>query len=233
MYFLFGFSRAIQKNPDLLPESSLTQLFYNDFWGTPLIHSGSHKSYRPLTVLTFRLNYNLGALHPFGYHFGNVLLHALVTAIFTHLAKALLRRQIPAMVAGLLFASHPIHTEAVAGVVGRADVLACLFFILAFLCYMRYCKYRDKNGALTWKHGQHGAAAPSSGQRGKALRYTADGSVQKWGYLAGCAVCTAAAMLSKEQGVTVLAVCVVYDIFLQNRLSILGLKNIFHVSTQL
>ena len=236
--FLFcRFSRAIQKNPDLVPDTPLSQLFYDDFWGTPLTHSGSHKSYRPLTVLTFRLNYALGGLSPFGYHLGNVLLHAVVTAVYTICARLLLRRRTPAIVAGLLFASHPIHAEAVAGVVGRADVLACLFFLLAFLAYMRYCKYRDKpltiqlkSGAST-SHNHRGRGGGGGGGSSSSHRQVSEGRGWRWLPLAGCAGFTAAAMLSKEQGVTVLAVCATYDVFLRHKVSIRGLRHIFQVST--
>ncbi|KAK7461646.1 hypothetical protein BaRGS_00038595, partial [Batillaria attramentaria] len=131
-------SRAILKNPDLLPETPLINLVYDDFWGTPLTHSGSHKSYRPLCVLTFRLNYYLGELDPLGYHLGNVLCHAVTTWVFTHLARKVLVYTFPTLVAGLMFAAHPIHTEAVAGIVGRADIMACLFYLLTLLSYMQY-----------------------------------------------------------------------------------------------
>lgn len=45
--------------------------------------------------------------------------------------------------AGLFFASHPVHTEAVAGIVGRADLAACNFFLLAFLAYVEHMRCRD------------------------------------------------------------------------------------------
>ncbi len=41
----------------------------------------------------------------------------------------------PALAASLLFAVHPVHTEAVTGVVGRAELLSSVFFILALLSY--------------------------------------------------------------------------------------------------
>ncbi|CAG5119032.1 unnamed protein product [Candidula unifasciata] len=110
--FAYDDSRAILKNPDLLPETPIWNLFYDDFWGTPLLHSGSHKSYRPLCVLTFRLNYMLGGLNPWGYHLGNVICHTITTALFTILARLLLVSHIGTFTAGLLFAAHPIHTEA-------------------------------------------------------------------------------------------------------------------------
>jgi protein O-mannosyl-transferase len=42
----------------------------------------SHKSYRPLCVLSFRLNYALHQLEPLGYHLVNMLLHCLVCLMF-------------------------------------------------------------------------------------------------------------------------------------------------------
>ena len=41
-----------------------------------------------------------------------------------------------ALLAGLLFALHPIHTEAVAGIVGQAELLCAALSILALLAYM-------------------------------------------------------------------------------------------------
>ena len=52
--FVFDDSEAILGNKDLLPETPLSNLFINDFWGNKLASKTSHKSYRPLTVLSFR-----------------------------------------------------------------------------------------------------------------------------------------------------------------------------------
>ena len=60
----FVYSRAIVKNQDLKPETPISNIWYDDFWGTPLRDSGSHKSYRPFVVLTFRLNYAIHKLSP-------------------------------------------------------------------------------------------------------------------------------------------------------------------------
>lgn len=46
---------AVVKNADVTGDNSLKQLFLNDFWGTPMKDANSHKSYRPLTTLSFRL----------------------------------------------------------------------------------------------------------------------------------------------------------------------------------
>lgn len=52
--FVFDDSEAILSNNDLKPETPLSDLFIHDFWGNKLDSKTSHKSYRPLTVLTFR-----------------------------------------------------------------------------------------------------------------------------------------------------------------------------------
>ncbi|GIY68311.1 protein O-mannosyl-transferase TMTC4 [Caerostris extrusa] len=65
--FVFDDSEAVINNFDLKPDTPLSNIFKNDFWGTKLTHNSSHKSYRPLTVLTFRLNYFVTGLHPLSF----------------------------------------------------------------------------------------------------------------------------------------------------------------------
>ncbi|GIY30469.1 hypothetical protein CDAR_504711 [Caerostris darwini] len=45
---------SITMNPDVIGENSVKEIFFNDFWGKPMMDPSSHKSYRPVTVLTFR-----------------------------------------------------------------------------------------------------------------------------------------------------------------------------------
>lgn len=84
--FLY-YRRAILTNPDLLASTPWYRLFENDFWGTPLTERGSHGSYRPLCVATFRLNHFLGGLEPWGYHLVNVALHAACTVLVVRVAR--------------------------------------------------------------------------------------------------------------------------------------------------
>nr|XP_012788822.1 unnamed protein product [Sorex araneus] len=77
-------------------------------------------------------------MDPFYFHAVNVVLHWLASVALMHACDtAVFRDPARAFLAALLFAVHPVHTEAVAGIVGRADVLACLLFLLAFLSYDR------------------------------------------------------------------------------------------------
>ncbi|XP_072233860.1 protein O-mannosyl-transferase TMTC2 [Leuresthes tenuis] len=199
--FCYDDSRAIKTNQDLLPATPWTNILYDDFWGTLLTHSGSHKSFRPLCTLSFRLNYTLHGLRPWGYHLLNVVLHGLVTALVTAFSRPLLGGGPWSLLAGLLFACHPVHTEAVAGVVGRADVGAALFFLLSLLCYVRHCGLRRDPHAAFQSRQCGGSSA-----------------TRCWGWLLGSLWCAAASMLWKEQGVTVLAVSALYDLFVFQRL---------------
>ena len=112
---------AIKDNEDLRPNTPLSSLLLNDFWGEPMASPTSHKSYRPLTVLGFRLNYLFHGLDPWGYHLVNVLLHVLTTVLLGWFCRREVFRGMRrkshdgwwSLVVMLLFASHPIHTEAV------------------------------------------------------------------------------------------------------------------------
>ena len=128
LQFCFDDHSAIKDNVDLSPAVPWSNLLLDDFWGMPMHVEGSHKSYRPLCVLTFRLNYLLHQLRPFGYHLGNVLLHALVTLLYVNLCRDVFEcGEGTALVAGVLFAVHPIHTEAVSySLCASAHTLSCV-----------------------------------------------------------------------------------------------------------
>lgn len=92
--------------------------------------------YRPLTYMTFLIEQRLHDLNPFPMHLVNVLLHALNAFLVYLLARTLFPEQGQAVLVGLLFAVHPLHSEGVnflAG--GRNTMLACLFSLLAYLVH--------------------------------------------------------------------------------------------------
>jgi hypothetical protein len=96
-----------------------------------------HLSYRPLTVITFRWNVAWHGFNVFGFHLVNLLMHAACSALVVLVARRVLREHsvYAPLFAGLLFAVHPVHVEAVANIVCRAELLCCLFWCLAFLAY--------------------------------------------------------------------------------------------------
>ncbi|OXB73559.1 UNVERIFIED_CONTAM: hypothetical protein H355_006568 [Colinus virginianus] len=178
--FVFDDVSAILDNKDLHPSTPLKNLFQNDFWGTPMSEERSHKSYRPLTVLTFRLNYLFSELNAVSYHFLNLIFHGVVCVVFLKVCKLFLDNQ-SSIVASLLFAVHPIHTEAVTGVVGRAELLSSIFFLAAFLSYT---KSKGPDNTIVWTP------------------------------IALTVFLVAVATLCKEQGITVVGICCVYEVFI-------------------
>uniref|UniRef100_A0A669P8P4 dolichyl-phosphate-mannose--protein mannosyltransferase n=1 Tax=Phasianus colchicus TaxID=9054 RepID=A0A669P8P4_PHACC len=140
------------------------------------------------TAVNLRLNILLAGMNPFYFHAVNVILHCLVTLVLMYTCdKAVFKDCRLAFVTALFFAVHPIHTEAVTGIVGRADVLACLLFLLAFLSYNRSVDQLYV--------GEH--FPPTASPFFLLLSL----------FLGTCA------MLVKETGVTVFGVCLVYDFF--------------------
>jgi hypothetical protein len=101
--------------------------------------------YIPLTLLSYQMNYLSGGLQPFGYHLLNLILHiANAVLIFKIIVVASSNRsgesRLSATVAvavALLFAIHPLHTEAVVWAAARKDVLSAFFMLLTVLFYLR------------------------------------------------------------------------------------------------
>jgi Tfp pilus assembly protein PilF len=97
--------------------------------------------FRPLTFATFALNWAISGPHPLAYHLFNLILHAGAVWLLYILLQELLGDSLEAkniaFVAALLYAVHPIHTEAVAWAVGRAEVLAAGFLFAAWILHLR------------------------------------------------------------------------------------------------
>jgi tetratricopeptide (TPR) repeat protein len=95
--------------------------------------------YRPVTTLSILFNYAVlgNGPNPAGYHVVNFILHAINVWLVYELALLLLSRAGPAFFAAALWAVHPIGTEAVTSIVGRADLLAAMPVLGGLLLYIR------------------------------------------------------------------------------------------------
>jgi len=102
--------------------------------------------YRPLSLVTFALEHEFFGERPALSHFINILLYAITALlIFAFLNLLLIKSKhwnswAPALpfLAALLWAIHPIHTEVVANIKGRDEIMAMLFSVLATLSYLRF-----------------------------------------------------------------------------------------------
>jgi protein O-mannosyl-transferase len=110
------------------------RLLFSWGWLAPPSITGS--LYRPVTMLSYAID-AASSPGPSGYHATNVFLHVLASLAAFALASRLLARPWLAAVAATLFAVHPVHTEAVANLAGRAELLAGLFVLVALWAALR------------------------------------------------------------------------------------------------
>ncbi len=96
---------------------------WGQFWTHDYFNGAIDNLYRPLVSQSYGLQWWLHGNRPWAFHLVNLLLNAGVCALVAEFARRLVDWRVGLM-AGLLFAAHPVHSEAVAGIVGRAE-LAC------------------------------------------------------------------------------------------------------------
>ncbi|EGI63036.1 Transmembrane and TPR repeat-containing protein 4 [Acromyrmex echinatior] len=195
--FVFDDTEAIVNNVDVR-KTPFWDIFQNDFWGTKLSHKQSHKSYRPFTILSFRLQFWLRQdLVSQDYHVVNIILHSMICLLTLFVYNIFLGpegRSI-SFYAAALFTVHPIHTEAVSGIVGRAELLCGLFTWLSILLY---------NHTIYAKNILHA-----------------------WVAMFSFIICITAAILCKETGITAIGICAIYDIVIVNKIYPIDVINFF------
>ncbi len=95
------------------------------------------QNYLPLHLLSYMLDHALWGLKAGGYHLSSVLLHAINSAILVAVVRRMGGSLTVAALAGILFAVHPCHVEAVAWVSSRKEVLSTTFLLLSLLFYLQ------------------------------------------------------------------------------------------------
>ena len=140
--FVFDDIPIVRQNPNIRGLSKIPEIFSSGYGeGTQL---GFTALYRPLVILSLAANYQVGGLAPWHYHLVNVLLHAVNATLVLFLTFKLTRSRFAAAAAGLLFALHPVNTEAVSPVVGRTDLLGTLFVLCSLMLYARYASSQKR-----------------------------------------------------------------------------------------
>ncbi|MBN2451559.1 MAG: tetratricopeptide repeat protein [Lentisphaeria bacterium] len=112
------------------------------FFGTSYWHTtqAGTRLYRPLTLWAFAIERALFGPGPAGVHVVNVVANAAAGVLLFVFLRRLLGRRVPALLASLLFAVHPVHTEVVANGVGQAELLAFLCMMLGALCHLHHLR---------------------------------------------------------------------------------------------
>jgi protein O-mannosyl-transferase len=122
---------VVANRPVLEHPPSISAVLKEPYW--PISFGGV--MWRPAVISSFALDYRVST-SPHWFHAINALWAVVATALFALLACDLAGPAI-GMVTGLLFAVHPVHVEAVANVVGRAEMMAAAGYAVALLCAIR------------------------------------------------------------------------------------------------
>jgi tetratricopeptide (TPR) repeat protein len=129
------------------------RMIFTQNWWWPTYESDL---YRPLTTLSYAANYSLlgeGTTHLAGYHIVNFLIHWANAWLVMVILRRLTGRLGLAALAAALFAVHPVNTEAVTNIVGRADLLATFSILFGGWCYMRAGDAGGRVAKIAWLGG--------------------------------------------------------------------------------
>ena len=187
--FVFDDVHEIEKNPAmerLMPP-----------WDAMFV--GNKLPARPLPYLTFAIDHAIWGKQPYGYHAVNLLVHVIAALALYHLVRLTLLsprlrsrwgdRAVPlAMVIAMLWAVHPLQTQAVTYVYQRIEAMTGMFCLVSLACFAR-------------------AAAEAR----------AAGGVWPRSWLTGSVAAAAAAMASKESAVSLPLLILAYDWFFVDR----------------
>ena len=115
--------------------SSLPEAVSTPYW--PIEFGADMGLWRPATVAAYSLQWAAFGDSATGYHVVNLILHA-GTSVLVFLLTGLLVGGMAPLAAGLLFAVHPVHVEAVAGIVGLAELASAAAFLTACVLFLRW-----------------------------------------------------------------------------------------------
>ena len=124
--FLHDDVAIIGENPLVRESGRALEAFRHDYWGVLETNERRDRLYRPVTIASFALNHALGGMDTAGYRIVNALFHALACVALFWLGLRFGLVPGAAGAVSLLFALHPVHTEAVNAVVARADLMAAV-----------------------------------------------------------------------------------------------------------
>lgn len=136
--FVFDDLVMILSNENVKGETTLTQVFFDK---QQMSFPG--QIYRPLRDLSYRFDWVIGGGKPAAFHVTNLILHAIATLAAYWFFLLFTRNGGISFLAAVIFAVHPIHTESVAWIKGRDDLLFSNFYLLSFIMYL---KFEEDNG---------------------------------------------------------------------------------------
>jgi len=169
--FAFDDIMLLSEDPFYRTEHNFTDCWRRDYW----MDSLAQGLYRPLTIFSYWVNAKASGLYSPAFRVVSLLLHIITVFVVFNLALRLRLGRYAALLAGVLFAIHPLHTEAVIPAFGRGDILCGLFISTGLLFHVNV--------------------------RMNPL------------WAIGTAFCFILACWSKEHGVALVPLCMIYDFY--------------------
>jgi len=132
----------ILKNPLVIGKDPIWKSFTSEYWS---ITGRKSSFYRPLTTLSYWLDYKFYQEKSIGFHLTNILLHIFCSGLVFLCIYQWCGNYFLALITGLSFALHPAHTQSVSWISGRTDVLATFFMLTSFYFYL-FSKIKTSSG---------------------------------------------------------------------------------------
>ncbi len=136
--FLFDEVNIIIRNPAIKRVEMFPEIFRHGFFQ---LRSGQDEAwqayYRPLTTLSFAVDFRFWKGNPLGYNLTNVFLHGAVCLLFFRLTLLLLGDSLAAFSSAFIYAVHTVPVEAVTYLASRSDLLAALILTASMLLFLR------------------------------------------------------------------------------------------------
>lgn len=143
--FVFDDESVIVNNSSITNLDNIPKYFTAD--------EGFHKVigryYRPVVSASYAIDYYFWGLNPYGFHLTNTIIHIISCLLLFKILSLLFwrykYRNLFSLFSALIFAVHPVHTEAVTWISGRTDSMVTMFFFASFLCYILFTREMDFN----------------------------------------------------------------------------------------
>jgi tetratricopeptide (TPR) repeat protein len=132
--FTYDDKAIVRDNPRIRSPSSVGQIFETQYFGGPI---GSGTAYRPVLLLSYAVQWWIHGGDATAFRAVNLLFHVAATLLLARFLLLLGLERAVAVGAGLLFSVHPIHVEAIAGVVGRGETQAAVLTLLSLNLALR------------------------------------------------------------------------------------------------
>lgn len=136
--FIWDDNFQIVRNPYVHSDLPLSKILLTDVWGYMRSGQGSMSNYyRPLQILTYRWTAAVAGLNPAGFHLVSILLNWLACVAAYAACWQLTKRFSLAIAASVIFAIHPIHSEAVLWIAALPELGCAVFYFFSFSLFLR------------------------------------------------------------------------------------------------